>query len=86
MLEREVLETLAAFLNTAGGTLIIGVADDRTITGIEVDYPRVKGSSDGWRRTFDDLVSRDLGAEVMNCLDLQLEVWHGRTIAVIRCS
>lgn len=85
-LEREVLDTLAAFLNTEGGTLIIGVADDRSIVGIEVDYPRVKGSSDGWRLTFGTLVSRDLGAEVMNCIDLQLEAWHGRTIAVIRCS
>jgi serine/threonine protein kinase len=85
-LEREVLDTLAAFLNTDGGTLIVGVADDRTIVGIEVDYPHVKGSSDGWRLTFGALVSRDLGGEVMNCIDLQLEPWHGRTIAVIRCS
>lgn len=86
VLEGEVLETLAAFLNTDGGTLIIGVADDRTIVGIEVDYPRVQGSSDGWRLTFDNLASRDLGAEVMNYIDLQLEAWHGRTIAVIQCS
>ena len=86
VLEREVLEALAAFLNTDGGTLIIGVADDRTIVGIEVDYPRVKGSSDGWRLTFGALICRDLGAEVMNCIDLQLEAWRGRTIAVVRCS
>lgn len=86
-LERDdLLDTIAAFLNTDGGTQIVGVADDRTIVGIEVDYPHVKGSSDGWRLTFGALVSRDLGAEVMNCIDLQLEAWHGRTIAVIRCS
>ncbi len=86
VLEREVLETLAAFLNTDGGTLIIGVTDDRTIIGIEVDYPRVHGSSDGWCLAFDDLVSHHLGAEVMNSIDLRLEAWRGRTIAVIQCS
>jgi serine/threonine protein kinase len=85
-LEFEVLKTIAAFLNTDGGTLMIGVADDGSITGIEADFPRVKGSRDGWCRAFDDLVSRDLGAEVMKCIDLQLEPWEGRTIVVIRCS
>jgi len=85
-LEREVIETLAAFLNADGGTLIIGVTDDRKIVGIEVDFPRVKGTRDGWRLTFDHLVTHELGAEVMKSIDLQLEPWHDRTIAVIRCS
>lgn len=86
-IEREVLETLAAFLNTDGGTLIIGVKDDRTIVGIEVDYPRVKPRSrDGWRPTFDHLVTHQLGTEVMKCIDLQLEPWHDYTIAVVRCE
>jgi serine/threonine protein kinase len=86
-IEHETIETLAAFLNTDGGTLIIGVKDDRTIVGIDVDYPRVKPRSrDGWRLTFDHLVTHELGGEVMGCIDLQLEPWQGHTIAVIRCS
>ena len=80
------IETLAALLNTDGGTLIIGVTDDRKIVGIEVDYPRVKGTRDGWRQTFDHLVTDHLGAEVMKWIDLQLGPWDDRTIAVIRCS
>ncbi|MFQ5828043.1 MAG: RNA-binding domain-containing protein [Candidatus Methylomirabilia bacterium] len=32
-----VLKTIAAFLNTEGGDLLIGVADDRTVFGIERD-------------------------------------------------
>jgi predicted HTH transcriptional regulator len=31
------LKTIAAFLNTSGGTLLIGVADDGSIVGIEKD-------------------------------------------------
>jgi len=85
-LEHEVLKTLAAFLNTDGGTLIIGVADDKSIVGIEEDFPRTKGSADGWRRTLDDVVSHRLGHEVMSFIDLRLEPWDGKTIALIRCS
>ena len=87
VLERGALKTIAAFLNTDGGTLIIGVTDGGEVLGIEIDYPHVKRpSSDGWCLTFDDLVSRDLGSEVMNCIDLQLVPWQGKTIAVIRCE
>ena len=33
-LDREALETVAAFANTRGGTLLIGVHDDGTVRGI----------------------------------------------------
>ena len=85
-LEHEVLKTIAAFLNTDGGVLVIGVADDHTIVGIEVDYPTTKKSADGWRCVFDALVSKHLGTEVMNFIDLRLEPWHGKTIAIVRCA
>jgi serine/threonine protein kinase len=81
------LKSLAAFLNTDGGTLVIGVTDDRTTIGIEVNFPDYKGSvRDAWRLSFDDLVSRYLGGEALNYMDLQLEPWQGHTIAIIRCS
>ena len=65
----------------------IGVKDDHAIVGIEADYPWVKPKSrDGWRLTFDHLVTHQLGTEVMNCINLQLEPWYDHTIAVIRCE
>jgi serine/threonine protein kinase len=85
--ELKVLRTIAAFQNTDGGTLIVGVSDDRTVIGIETDFPLVsKGTRDGWRLAFDDLASTHLGKDAMSCIDLQLEPWNGRTIAIIRCS
>jgi serine/threonine protein kinase len=86
ILEGEIIETIAAFHNTDGGTLIVGVADDRHVIGIEIDYPSTQGTRDGWRLTFDNLVSRDLGIDAMNNIDLQLEPLHDHTIAVIRCT
>jgi serine/threonine protein kinase len=85
-LEHEVLKTVAAFLNSYGGTLVIGVADDHSIIGIEVDYPTTKGSSDGWRLKFDKLVSDNLDNGALNFIGLRLEPWCGRTIAIVKCS
>jgi serine/threonine protein kinase len=85
-LEHGVLKTIAAFLNSQGGTLVIGVADDHTIVGIEADYPTTNGSSDGWRLRFDKLVSQQLDNGALNFIDLRLEPWQGRTIAIVKCS
>ena len=66
--------------------LVIGVADDHTTVGIEVDYPSTKASSDGWRLAFDKLVSSNLGTAAMNFIELRLEPWHGKMIAIVRCA
>jgi len=86
-LEASTLKTIAAFLNTRGGTLVIGAGEGGKVIGIEVDYPRVHGDClDGWRLTFDNIVARDLGSEVMNHIRLALEPVGGRTVAVVRCQ
>lgn len=85
-LELEVLETMAAFQNTDGGTVVVGVSDDRTVIGIEEDFPLVGGTRDGWRLTLDNLASKYLGKDAMCCINLEVEPWNGRTIAIIQCS
>jgi serine/threonine protein kinase len=83
---RKVLETVAAFHNTFGGTLVIGVSDDRKVVGIENEYPPVSSPRDGWRLAFDDVISRHLGGDAMSSIDLHLEPWDGHTIAIVRCT
>jgi serine/threonine protein kinase len=41
-LRKSVTKTIAAFLNTGGGTLLIGVDDSGTMLGIEPDFPYLK--------------------------------------------
>jgi len=41
-MEDAVVKTVAGFLNTDGGTLLIGVGPDRQVVGLGHDYPRVK--------------------------------------------
>jgi type I restriction enzyme R subunit len=42
LMEDAIVKTVAAFLNTDGGTLLIGVGPDRSIVGLAHDYARVR--------------------------------------------
>ena len=44
-LEDVVIKTVAAFANAQGGTLLIGVADDGEVLGLELDYDALGGAS-----------------------------------------
>ncbi|MGB9498867.1 MAG: helix-turn-helix domain-containing protein [Dissulfuribacterales bacterium] len=39
---REVVETLSAFANTTGGTVLIGVGDEGKITGVQAGHESVQ--------------------------------------------
>nr|MBA2529189.1 DUF3387 domain-containing protein [Euzebyales bacterium] len=41
-MEDAIVKTVAGFLNTDGGTLLVGVGPDRQVTGLDPDYARVK--------------------------------------------
>lgn len=44
-MEDAVVKTIAAFLNTDGGTLLVGVGPDRVPIGLDLDYAHVKPSN-----------------------------------------
>ena len=48
-IEWAVVKSLCAFLNSNGGTLLVGVGDSGSIVGIEKDFPTLKeGNPDHW--------------------------------------
>ena len=53
-MEREVARTICAFMNTEGGTLIIGVDDDGTVLGLDDDFSTLgrRKSKDGFEQSF----------------------------------
>lgn len=65
-LESVVLKTIAGFLNShVGGTLLIGVADDGEVLGLENDYQTLKKpNADGFEQTLMTAISQHLGADV----------------------
>ncbi len=42
LMEDAIVKTVAGFLNTDGGTLLIGIGPDRSVLGLARDYDRVK--------------------------------------------
>ncbi len=83
-LRHAVFKTIAAFLNTDGGTLFIGVQDDGSIFGLEKDLELVGGSRDKFEQTFANLLGRYLGPQYEDFLDYGFAQLKGKPIYVVR--
>jgi type I restriction enzyme R subunit len=69
-----VLKTIAAFLNSEGGTLLIGVDDDHNIFGLEKDYQQLKGQSrDQFEQTLTNLIASYIGIEYSQYIEIDFE-------------
>ena len=83
-IEWAVVKTIAAFMNTDGGTLLIGVDDHGDPIGIEPDYPFVKGRDrDGWELWLTAAVKTALGTVAATDLRVHFCTIQGRMIARI---
>lgn len=61
-IEWGVVKTIAGFMNSHGGTLLVGVNDDGAVVGLQQDYPLLKkGDRDGWELWLTDVLSTCLG-------------------------
>lgn len=77
-----VIKTIAAFMNTNGGTLILGVDDHGQPVGIELDYPLVKGRDrDGWERWLTTAIKNALGPVPATDLSVHFCTLDDRQIA-----
>ncbi len=84
--EHTAMKNLAAFLNTEGGTLFIGVDDDGNILGLEeTDFASFKGSNkkDEFNKHFDTLVQNYFGNDFTHKFKVEFEVIEEKTIALI---
>jgi len=43
-----ITKAVAAFMNSSGGTLLIGIADDGTIVGVDVEYSTANANKPNW--------------------------------------
>lgn len=64
-LDKAVIKTIAAFLNSKGGTLVIGVDDQGEVLGLDKDMMALpKKNTDGFELLLLDLLSTRLGADL----------------------
>jgi len=81
-MELGVLKTLAGFLNTNGGTLIIGVADDGSAIGIEVDGFE---NEDKMSLHLVNMVKNRMGTHAMTNMHVRFDDHNGNRVMVIKC-
>lgn len=77
------LKGVAAFLNSEGGILLLGVADDGELLGLAADG---FANDDKCLLHFKNLVNQHLGAEAMRHLQLRLLWLDDKQIGAIECE
>jgi type I restriction enzyme R subunit len=77
------LKTIAAFLNTEGGDLLIGVADDGSVVGVEPDKLE---NDDKFMRHLAQVVRNGLGDRAGTCIDPKMQIVQGKSICVVTCQ
>jgi predicted HTH transcriptional regulator len=77
------LKTIAAFLNTEGGDLLIGVDDDRKVLGIAHD--RLE-TDDKFMLNLAQVVRNSLGDRAGTCIDPTTQIVEGKTVCLVSCQ
>ena len=89
LIETAAIKTIAGFTNSHyGGTLLLGVADDGTIHGLEDDYNTFSkrgqiGDHDLWGQHLQNLIHHRLGAYALSLVDWQFDKVEGQDLARI---
>ncbi len=80
-LETVVLKTIAGFMNSGGGSLLIGVADDKQIMGLGNDYQTLKMSNrDGFEQAIMTSVSSKLGTDLCRHIHIVFHIINNADI------
>ena len=82
-LRQSSLKTVAAFLNSQGGTLVIGVEDDGNVFGLDRDFALVKDSHDGFKRLLSSLIVETMGAAATPYWKIRFEDIDGKCVCVV---
>ena len=77
------LKTIAAFLNTEGGDLIIGVGDDGSIVGVGLDQLE---NDDKYMLHLAQVVRNGLGDRAGTCIDPKMQVVQDKSVCVVSCQ
>ena len=90
VMQNETTETLTGFLNSNGGTLVIGYNDDMdVISGIEKDFEKLGKRKDveGWQLAFNNIFKEHIGLGYSEYLSsIMFETIDGKTLAKISVS
>ena len=80
----DVLKTIAAFLNSSGGTLVIGVEDNGNVLGLAKDLKLVNNkNTDGFQQALASNITGNLGAGFTPYIKIRFEELAQQTVCVV---
>jgi len=83
-LRLQTLKTIVAFLNSGGGTLVVGVEDNGAIFGIEQDLGGVHNKNlDGFQQLLASQISELIGAGFWPYIKIRFEQLDGHQVCVV---
>jgi len=82
-MELAILKTLAGFLNLDGGTLVVGVSDDESALGIEIDG---FDNEDKMALHLVNIIKSRMGTLTMSNIHLHFEDYQGNRILVVKAK
>ena len=85
-IEKVILKTLVAFLNTDGGILLVGVHDDKNIIGIQGEIQKYYKNDDKFLLYFKNLIKSAIGESFYPFIDYRLVDIENCKILRIDCA
>ena len=85
-LRHEAMKTLVAFMNSDGGTLLIGVEDSGQIFGLEKDLVFTRNSEDLFLNMLSSLIIENIGVEFADRVEVWIESVNDSKICVVNVS
>jgi len=80
-LNKSVMKNVVGFMNSTGGAVIIGVADNGEILGLEKDFNNLrKKDPDGFENMFNMVFNKMVGVEYSNYTQVDFAEIDGKTI------
>jgi hypothetical protein len=82
-IEIAVMKTIVAYLNTSGGTLLVGVDDDGSVLGIQKDR---LANDDRFMLHFNNMIKQYIGLEYSKYIHYYLAPVDEKKVLVVRCE
>jgi len=75
-----IIKAIVGFLNSQGGTLLIGVDDNGNILGLENDLKSFYGNLDKFQINFSDYIDNMIGKEYISRIHKNIEIYDDRQL------
>ena len=83
-IEHAVAKTIVGFLNSEGGTLLIGINDNAKVIGLENDYKTLpKKNKDGFENHLSQLIKTTIGLQFTKYINIKFEKVENENVCIV---